>query len=257
MATGLEPGPYLPGRRLLVDSNVPPARGVRIARFGVSTVLLLPRMKFVPLLAALVCAIPALSADPVIWRLDQPDKLGGHPLTVLGAPRLAADAEAPAMFFNGISDGIFVSANPLAGSAQFTIEILIKPEDGGLEAQRFFHLQDTATWRVMLETRLDGHGHWWLDTFLGKTGVSQPMIDPKLVHPTSRWYWIALRFDGARMTSFVNGEQELEREAVFGPMGDGQLSLGVRQNKVFWFKGGIREVRWHREALAKDKLRKL
>jgi hypothetical protein len=213
-------------------------------------------MKSVLLFAGLVGAVTSLAAEPVIWRLDQPDKLAGHPLTVLGAPRITKEADGTAMFFNGSTDGLLLSANPLDGSAQFTIEVRFKPEAGGLAAQRFFHLEDTATWRIMLETRLDGHGHWWLDTFLGKTGVSQPMIDPKLQHATDRWYWIALRFDGARMTSFVNGEQELEREAKFGPMTEAQLSLGVRQNKVFWFKGGIREVRWHREAIATEQLQR-
>lgn len=58
------------------------------------------------------------------------------------------------------------------------------------------------------------------------------------------------------MTSFVNGVQELDREAAFGPMTEGRLSLGVRQNKVYWFKGGIREVRWHATALKAGELQR-
>lgn len=211
-----------------------------------------------PLATGLVLLFARLSAaEPVIWRLDQTAQVGGHATEVLGAPRVAAETGGPAIYFNGASDGLFVPANPLADSPAFTIEVLFRPDEGGFEAQRFFHLQDTKTWRVMLETRLDGRGGWWLDTFLGATGVSQPLIDPKLVHPTGRWYWIALRFDGRRMTSFVNGVQELEREAAFGPMTEGRLSLGVRQNKVHWFKGGIREVRWHRTAIKAEELQKL
>lgn len=214
-------------------------------------------MKFFLFLAALAAATPAYPAKPVIWHLDQATELGGRPLTVLGAPRIAKEATGTAMFFNGTSDGIFVPVNPLAGSPAFTIEILFKPEEGGLEAQRFFHLQDTQSWRVMIETRLDGKGHWWLDTFLGRNAGGQPLIDAKLLHSTGRWYWVALRFDGKHMTSFVDGKQELECEAAFGPMVEGQLSLGVRQNKVHWFKGGIREVRWHTEAIPAEKLQKV
>jgi hypothetical protein len=215
-------------------------------------------MKPLMLLVALAGASCASAAEPapLIWHLDQPTQVAGHPLTVLGAPQIVKDSAGPAMVFNGTSDGIFVPANPLAGSPAFTIEVLFKPEEGGLEAQRFFHLQDQQTWRVMIETRLDGHGHWWLDTFLGKSDVSQPLIDPKLMHPTGRWYWLALRYDGKHMTSFVDGAQELDREATFGPMNEGQLSLGVRQNKVHWFKGTIREVRWHTVALPDEKLQR-
>jgi hypothetical protein len=211
-----------------------------------------------PCLALLCVALvtTATAAEPVIWRLDDPARLGGHPLTVWGTPKVESNPAEAGMVFNGSADGIFLSANPLAGAAAFTIEVLFKPAEGGLAEQRFFHLQDKAEWRVMLETRLDGQGRWWLDTFLGKPGVSQPLIDPTKTHPTDRWYWVALRFDGKRMTNFVNGVQELEREATFGPLVDADLSIGVRQNKVFWFKGTIREVRWHREAIAADKLQK-
>lgn len=216
-----------------------------------------PRSGILAVLACLAAvALKATTPDVTVWRLDDVHTVGGQTITALGEPQVVAEQDDRAMVFNGRSDGIFVPVNPLAGASAFTIEVLFKPEEGGLEAQRFFHLQDTKTWRVMIETRLDGKGHWWLDTFLGANGVSQPMIDPKLLHPTGQWCWVALRFDGTRMTSFVNGVQELEREAKFGPMVEGQLSLGVRQNKVHWFKGAIREVRWHREAVAAEKLQK-
>jgi hypothetical protein len=207
---------------------------------------------------ALLCLRLAASGQPPaeIWRLNQTAQVGGLPTEVLGTPRVVTEPSGPAVWFDGASDGLFVPVNPLAGAPAFTIEVLFHPEEGGLAAQRFFHLQDTKTWRVMIETRLDGQGGWWLDTFLGAHGVSHPLIDPRLVHPTGRWYWVALRYDGKRMTSFVNGVQELEGEAAFGPMTDGRLSLGVRQNKVYWFKGGIREIRWHRTALPATELQR-
>jgi hypothetical protein len=214
-------------------------------------------MKILPLVATLAWTSAALAVEPVIWKLDQTARVGGHATEVWGAPRVVNEPAGASVWFNGSSDGLFLPVNPLARSAPFTIEVLFYPEEGGLPAQRFFHLQDDQSWRVMLETRLDGKGGWWLDTFLGATGVSQPLIDPTRVHPTNQWCWVALRFDGKHMTSFVNGVQELEREATFGPMVEGKLSLGVRQNKVHWFKGGIREVRWHRAALKAEELQKL
>jgi hypothetical protein len=57
---------------------------------------------------------------------------------------------------------------------------------------------------------------------------------------------------GKHRTHFINGEKELEADGEFGPMAAGQISLGVRQNKVCWFKGSIREVRFHPAALAEE-----
>jgi len=209
-------------------------------------------------LAALLLARVHAADHPaaVTWRLDQTAQVGGQTTIVLGAPGVVTGPLGQAVHFNGASDGLFVPVNPLAGWSQFTVEILFQPEEGGLEAQRFVHIQDPA-WRVMIETRLDGKGGWWLDTFLGNNTKGQPLIDAKRVHPTGRWYWVALRYDGQHMIHFVNGEKELEADAVFGPMTAGQISLGVRQNKVYWFKGSIGEVRFHPTALAPAELQRV
>jgi hypothetical protein len=197
-----------------------------------------------------------LAADPatIVWKLDDVKIIGGHATEVLGAPRVTDGA----VVFDGVKDGIFMPAIPLEGAAQFTIEILFSPAEGGLEAQRFFHLQDNADWRVMIETRLDGKGGWWIDTYLGSPKGGTPLIDPKRVHPTNQWYWAAVCYDGKTMSHFVNGEKELEAAGVkFGPLGAGKISLGVRQNKVYWFKGAIREVRFTPAALAAEKLQRV
>ena len=194
---------------------------------------------------------------PTVWLLEKTEQVGDHATEVLGAPQITADPDGKSVHFDGKSDGLFVSANPLAGRREFTVEVLFRPEEGGGEAQRFLHLQDTATWRVMIETRLNGQGGWWLDTFLGNATHGQPLIDPTRVHATGQWYWVALRYDGQRMAHFVNGEQEREAAVEFGPMVDGRMSLGVRQNKVYWFKGSIREVRFHPVALAPGALQRV
>jgi hypothetical protein len=195
----------------------------------------------------------AADTAPVVWQLGDVKRVGGHETEVLGAPRVVDGAAV----FDGVHDGVFVPNNPLAGAAQFTIEILFSPAEGGPEAQRFFHLQDDTDWRVMIETRLDGKGSWWLDTYLGSPKGGTALIDPKRVHPTNQWFWAAVRYDGKTMTDFVNGEKELESPATFGPFTAGKLSLGVRQNKVFWFKGAIRAVRFTPGALPAEKLQRV
>jgi hypothetical protein len=214
------------------------------------------------LLVLLLATAPRLPAadqavpTAALWRLDQTGSVGGHVTTILGEPAVVAGPDGKAVHFNGTTDGLFVPVNPLAGWSQFTVEVLFQPEEGGLEAQRFVHVQDPV-WRVMIETRLDGKGGWWLDTFLGNNTKGQPLIDPKRVHPTGRWYWIAVRYDGKRMAHFINGEKELEADTMFGPMTAGKVSLGVRQNKVYWFKGSIGEVRFHPAALAPEALQRV
>jgi hypothetical protein len=197
-----------------------------------------------------------LRADET-WRLDRPDEVGGKKTTILGAPSVSVEHGMKAIVFDGAKDAVVVPVNPLAGSEKFTLEVLLKPATDGPEAQRFIHLQDDAEWRVMVEIRVNGKGGWWLDTYLGRRTEGLPLIDPKLVHPTDQWTWVALRYDGHTMTSFINGTKELEGVVQFGPMGAGQISLGARLNKVFWFKGAIRELRFHQEALPEEKLARM
>jgi len=90
----------------------------------------------------------------------------------------------------------------------------------------------------------------WKATGISTSYVGSPkggttQIEPKNTHATNAWYWAAVRYDGKILSHFVNGAKELETANVtFGPLGPGKTSLGVRQNKVYWFKGAIREVRF-------------
>jgi hypothetical protein len=176
---------------------------------------------------------------------------------VLGAPRVGADTDGPAVWFNGASDGLLVPANPLAGLAQFTIEVLFYPAADGPAEQRFLHVQDGPGSRALIETRVAG-GTWALDTFLSHpaSGAKLALLDMTKLHPADRWTWVALVYDGRRMAHYIDGVKELEGEVAFPPMAAGQVSLGVRQNKVYWFKGGIREVRWHATALKAQELQR-
>jgi hypothetical protein len=62
--------------------------------------------------------------------------------------------------------------------------------------------------------------------------------------------------DGQRMTQYVNGVKELESLIGFSPMRAGKTSLGMRINRVHWFKGAIRQVRIAPRALAVEELLK-
>ncbi len=197
-------------------------------------------------------------AAEIIWRMENLERIGGHPVMVVGAPRVDVVAGVGAVVFDGKKDGLFLPAIPFAGARSYTIEILFCPASDGPAEQRFWHAQDANESRVLIETMLDGKCGWWLDTFITNRtpGSGVTLIEPKNVHRADRWYWAALRYDGKTMAHFVNGRKELERDATFAALGEGQISLGVRQNKVHWFKGAIREVRYHTLAVADEKLQR-
>lgn len=204
-------------------------------------------------LAAAGCA----SGPPSrIWRLDQLGSIGGQVPEVLGAPKPTNKDGRKALCFDGKADGLFLPVNPIEGWPQFTIEILFLPEGDGPEEQRFLHIQDSQERRVLIETRVDKNGAWSLDTFLRATDNAKlALLDRAKTQPTDAWYWAALVYDGKTMRHFVNGVQQLDGLVEFPPLGPGRISLGVRQNRIHWFKGCIAQVRFTAGALARRALK--
>lgn len=193
--------------------------------------------------------------EPIVWKLENASRIGDHVTTVFGSSRLEREGSASALCFDGRSDALFLDTNPIAGWPQFTIEALIKPDATGPEEQRFLHIQDERDSRLLLETRLTEQGEWALDTFLlASPEIRLALLDRDKLHPAGQWHWVALSFDGETMSHYVNGKKELEGRIAFRPMTSGRTSIGVRQNKVSWYKGCIREVRFTPRALAADAL---
>jgi hypothetical protein len=185
------------------------------------------------------------------WAIHTVGNLGGYPTQVLGAPRLTESPQGKAMEFDGRHDGIIVDANPLAGVERFTLEVIFRPASGGSKEQRFVHLQEAGDEnRILIETRLTGDSRWFLDTFIRSGETDQTLYAEKFLHPVGEWFQAALVFDGREMRHYVNGVQEMSALIQYHAMKPGQTSLGVRLNRVFWFKGAIRKVRFTRDTLA-------
>lgn len=203
------------------------------------------------------CASTASQDDgSTVWTLRDAAQVGGLVTEIAGSPRVAGSDADAAIVFDGSGDGIFVPANPLAGWQAFTIQVRFKPDGAGGEEQRFLHLEDELKHRVLMETRVKDR-HWSLDTFLYQDAAHKlTLLDRTKLHPTDRWYWVALVYDGAKMSHYVNGELELTGEVQFPPMASGRTSIGVRQNRVSWFKGAIAEVRFTPGVLPMDRLRR-
>jgi hypothetical protein len=147
-----------------------------------------------------------------------------------------------------------VPAIPITGWPAFTIQLRFKPDGSGSEEQRFLHLEDETKQRVLMETRVRDQ-QWSLDTFLFQDAAHKlTLLDRAKLHPTDRWYWVALVYDGSKMSHYVNGQLELTGDVEFPPMATGRTSIGVRQNRVSWFKGAIAEARFTPAALPADRL---
>ncbi len=193
----------------------------------------------------------------VVWDVSATNTIGGHAVELVGHPRVEDTDKGKAVCFDGQGDALLLSTNPIEGAGAFTVEMLFRPDAGGTVEQRFFHIQeDAAQSRVLLELRMPAGGEWYADTFIQARGGSCALNDPKLLHPAGKWHTLALVCDGQRMTQYVNGVKELERMIGFSPMRAGKTSLGMRINRVHWFKGAIRQVRITPRALAPGELLK-
>lgn len=189
----------------------------------------------------------------VVWKIDNIEQIGGLKPMVLGTPRQVVSGGSSALAFNGEGDGLFVSTHPLQDAKQFTAEIVFRPTEGGAKEQRFFHMQENdSESRIMFETRLPGNGQWFLDTFILAGGKESILFAEKFPHPLGPWYHVVLVVDGKQMRHYVNGKLEMSTPINYVPQGPGKTSIGMRINKVYWYRGDIREACFSQQALAVD-----
>jgi len=227
-------------------------------------------MKVCPCYLILVVLVAAVSCSgektvrkggksgQVVWNIDNLNSIGGHPVKVLGSPEVIDTPGGKAVEFDGEGDGLVVYTHPLKGAKQFTLEVIFRPDADGLAEQRFFHLQENGSnSRFLIETRLTEDNQWYLDTFIASGETNQTLIDKQLLHPVGEWYNAALVFDGKEMCHYVNGIRELSAVLPsFTPHRKGKTSIGVRINRLYWFKGAIRKARFTRRALTPDEFMK-
>jgi hypothetical protein len=186
----------------------------------------------------------------IVWVFDGLSAIGGHPTVIVGSPRVIETPSGKVVAFDGAGDGLIVNHHPLAGAARFTVEVVFRPDAGGLKEQRFLHLQEDGNEdRILVETRLTGDGRWFLDTYVKSHETSQTLYAEAFPHSLGPWYHAALVFDGSEMRHYVNGAPELSAPIAFYPPGSGRTSIGVRLNRVSWFRGAIRLARFTPEAL--------
>ncbi len=200
-----------------------------------------------------LCTVLAFAADDsVTWTFDNLEKIGGHSVTVLGTPKVIDTPLGKAIQFNGSTDALFFDVHPLAGAEKFTWEVIFRPDSDGPPAQRFFHMQENGSqFRYLFETRIINK-QWALDSFANTTSGSRALMDVELLHPADQWVHVAVTYDGETYKNYVNGRTQVHSVVKLAPMGQGRTSVGVRINKVDYFKGAIRLSRFTRRALPRE-----
>ena len=197
------------------------------------------------------------------WRFDRIDNIGGYPTHVLGHPQVIDSEYGKAVQFNGVDDGIFIDDHPLAGTSAYTWEVIFRPDADGPEAQRFFHLaeQDPATGkdtdnRMLFEIRIVD-GQWCLDSFASSGANNRTLLNCKLLHPLGKWYRVTAVYDGKTLRNYVDDELQGEGSLDLKPHLQGHSSIGVRINKIYWFKGAVLMARMTPRALPPDEFLKM
>lgn len=192
--------------------------------------------------------------DTTVWTFDRLENIGGHNTTVLGEPRVIDSPVGKAVEFDGVDDALFIDNHPLAGASTFTWEAVFRP-DGGAREQRWFHLneRDPATGadtdnRMLFEIRVV-ENEWFLDSYSQSGPANRALINRDARHPLGAWYHVASVYDGKQFRNYVNGVQQAAADIQFAPHGPGHASVGVRINKVFYFKGAVHLARFTRSAL--------
>lgn len=176
-------------------------------------------------------------------------KKGIKGLEISGNPVTADSPYGKVVVFNGINDGLFLAENPINNLQCFTIEMLIRPDSNGPFEQRFLHIGNIDSDRLLIELRLTEDNVWYLDTFILSGDNKTALIETSLTHPANEWYHVVMTLDGTgQMTNYVNGKKEMTGHVDFKPM-TGEMSIGARRNKVSWYKGAIAKIKISPEVL--------
>jgi len=159
------------------------------------------------------------------------------------------------MYFNGSGDGIQLGCHPLEGAREFTIEALFRP-DGGNFQQRWLHLEavgnpsdevGTSASRILFEIRVRGNT-WYSDAFIHGENTHKALMEPSDMWPVGRWHHVAQTYDGTTFSSYVNGRLQSSAAIAFLPQGAGRSSVGMRLNRVNFFRGAIGSIVFSRKA---------
>jgi len=202
------------------------------------------KLKSIAALFALgiIASHSAQAQKQITWSADYFPQI----IELCGYPQIIETALGPAVEFDGVADGAFLDSVPVKGMEEVTVEMIFKPYSNAAFEQRFMHMGAYSGARIMFESRVKEDNTWYFDAFvhLGEKAKSKALIDENLTHPCDKWYNLTLVAGKEGISSYVNGVLQQSYPLPYEPViNEGATSIGVRQNKVCWFKGAIFKVR--------------
>jgi len=215
------------------------------------------RLRYICVLILFSCmplqSQPGDARSGVVWNIDNLTTIGGHAVSVFGYPVVTDLPEGRAIVFDGVDDGVIVRGCPLDGSSEFTVELVFRPDASYPKnvEQRFLHIQKPGIdlRRIMLETRLTGTGQWYVDTHIRADSMKLTCLAADYPHPVGPWYHLAFVYKDGVATHYVDGVREMSGRIGYIPLDSAVVSLGMRMNNIYHYKGAIRTVRMTRRAL--------
>jgi hypothetical protein len=195
-------------------------------------------------------------SSAVIWYFDRLDSIGGYAVTpLIHLPSLIETPTGKAAFFDGINDGILLSCNPIGSATNFTIEVIFRPDSselfGDKSQPRFFHLKNTDnSRRITMETRILPNQQWAFDTFIKSERSNLTQLDSLQTHRSGIWHHAAIVYGDSLMRQYVDGVMQLSGKMIYLPIDtDPKISIGVRQDLRYWFKGALRMIKVSKRVL--------
>ncbi|SMF22130.1 Concanavalin A-like lectin/glucanases superfamily protein [Alteromonadaceae bacterium Bs31] len=198
-----------------------------------------------------------------LWHLSDflDEGFNNQDLSIIteGEPSVVSSPFGKSVVFDGDGDRFLVSASPLHGAEQFTVEMLFKPNNAFPDNHdpRIVHIEspDNGKRRFVLEARINKAGEWYFDAFIMSEQQRLPLIDEKLVHTTGEWHHVAVTYGAGMFTTFVDGKKELSEKFNYHPLPKNtQISIGSRMNKIHWFNGEIASLAYTHAVLDADQM---
>ena len=191
------------------------------------------------------------------WEIDNLQEIGGHSVTVYGNPQVVDTEIGKAIQFDGDGDMLIVDGNPIGEAKEFTVEVVIKPDASFPNniAPRFIHIENRRKGvgrRLMVELRVNEKNMCYMDAFLQTDIEKLALIDETLVHPTNEWLHVAVSYKDNVLTTYFNGQKELTGQISYKEIimnSGGEVGIGGRMNKKYWFSGLIKTLKVTHSAL--------
>ncbi len=206
------------------------------------------------LLLLISCIKLSAQENPgLIWSIDNLKNIGGFPLQLFGNPEVKDFVFGKAIEFDGVDDGIIVEGYPFNKESSFTAEIIFNPYasfPNNVE-QRFLHVQSSnrGSRRYLIELRLNDKNQWFIDTHIRADTTFLTCLAKDFPHPVDDWYHVAFTYMNGEARHYVNGIEEMRGKVNYIPVDSALVSIGMRMNRVSFFKGAIYYVAFSKGVL--------